>query len=138
MKTKITQFIPAVIALVAIGFSYFSLWCTGSGHLCYRTWLDSVFLDIINPLYFYSLYFLPIAIVLVFIPWTIFNSWLKLAAWMIPLSIFYIAITPVVDNSLIPFNRDDAARLAGGVFAAASLLLILYKWFSTRTNPGQV
>lgn len=135
MKTKITQFVPLTITLVAIGFCYFSFWCTNTGNLCYRTWLDSISLDVVNPLYFFSLFFLPIAIVLIFVPRHIFISWLKLAAWAIPLSILYIATTPVNSNAWInffPFYRDDAARLAGEVFAAASLLLILWKYLVAR------
>ena len=91
--------------------------------------------EITYPLYFFSLFFLPIAIVLIFVPRHIFISWLKLAAWAIPLSILYIATTPVNSNAWInffPFYRDDAARLAGEVFAAASLLLILWKYLVAR------
>ncbi len=35
-----------------------------------------------------------------------------------------------------PFYRDDAARLAGEVFAAASLILIIWKWFAARRRPA--
>ena len=131
MKTKIIQFIPVALALLAIGFSYFSFWCTGFGHLCYRSWLDSIFLDIINPLYFFSLFLLPIAIVLAFVQRSIFNSWLKLAVWALPLLLILIATQPVV-SSFLSTNRDDAARLAGGVFAVVSLVLILWKSFFSR------
>lgn len=65
----------------------------------------------------------------------IFGAWLKFAVWAIPLSILYIWATPVNSNSfmdLFPFYRDDAARLAGVLFTIASLLLILWKWFSAR------
>lgn len=139
MNTRFTQFIPVILALAAIGFSYFSLWCTGEGQLCYRTWLDRVFLDIINPLYFFALFFFPISVILAFISRSAFNSWLKFAAWAIPLAVIFIAATPVFDTSLLPFDRDDAARLAGGVFAVASFLFILFRWFSARRqNPAQV
>lgn len=135
MKTKIIQFIPAILALLAIGFSYFSLWCTEFGQLCYRTWLDAIFLSIVNPLYFFSLYFLPIVIILSFVPREIFKSWLKLAVWAIPISILYIWATPVWDTSLLPFSRDDAARLAGGIFSAVSLALIIISEFFARRKP---
>src|SRR3989344_7083417 len=129
MKNKIIQFIPAIIALLAVGFANFSQWCTVYGRICYRTVLDRMIPEVTYPLYFFALYFLPIAIILVFVPRNIFNSWLKFAAWAIPLAIIFIAITPVIDNSLLPFNRDDAARLAGQVFAVISLLIILWKWW---------
>lgn len=127
MKSRIIQFIPFAITLLLVGFRYFSLWCTDFGHLCYRTWIDRIFIDAINPICLFSIFFLPIAIILIFISRGTFNAWLKLAAWAIPLSIFYIATTPAVDTSFLPFHRDDAARLAGGVFATVSLILIIWR-----------
>lgn len=110
--------------LLAIGFSFFSLWCTDIGQLCYRTWLDRVFIDITSPLYFLSLFLLPIALIIAFVPRRIFNAWFKFALWAIPLSVLYIWNTPVTDTSFLPFTRDDAARKAGLVFALASLICI--------------
>jgi len=132
MKNKIIQFIPAILALVAIGFRYFSLWCINSVPSCYGTLIHQIALEVTKPLYNFSLFFILIALVLAFIPRNIFNSWLKFAVWAIPLSIIFIASTPVVDNSLLPFARDDAARLAGEVFSGVSLILIIYKWFISR------
>ena len=132
MKNRTIQFIPAVLVLLAIGFRYFGLWCTEAGNLCYRTWLDRTFLEITNPLDNFARYFLVVTLILIFVPRGIFKSWLKFAVWAIPLAIIFIASTPVIDTSLLPFSRDDAARLAGGVFSAASLLLILWKYFSPR------
>ena len=132
MKTKIIQFIPVVLTLLAIGFRYFSLWCVNSVPSCYGTFIHQIALEVTKPLYNFSLFSLPIAIVLAFVPREIFKSWLKFAVWAIPLAIIFIASTPVIDTSLLPFSRDDAARLAGGVFSAASLLLILWKYFSPR------
>lgn len=135
MKTKIIQFIPLILALLAIGFRYFSQWCINSVPACYGTLIHQIALEVTKPLYNFSLFFLPIALILVFVPREIFKSWLKLAVWAIPLAIIYIASTPVIDNSLLPFYRDDAARLAGGVFAGISLILIIWKYLSScRAN----
>ncbi len=130
MKPKITQFIPVILALLAIGFRYFSVWCIFTVRTCYGTSIDHISLTVTKPLFYFSLFLLPITIILAFVPRSIFISWLKLAAWAIPLSILYIAMTPVIDNSLLPFQRDDAARLAGGVFAGVSLLLIIWRSLS--------
>jgi hypothetical protein len=132
MKTKIIQFIPALLALMVIGFRYFSLWCINSVSSCYGTWVHQIALEITKPLFYFSVFFLPIAIILMLIQRNIFNSWLKLAVWAIPLSILYIATIPVIDNSFLPFHRDDAARLVGEVFAAASLALIIWKSVSSH------
>ncbi len=135
MKTKIIQFIPAVFVLAAIVFHYLILWCIFTTRVCYGTTVSHISLTITKPLYFFSLFSLPLILVLVLIPKSVFNAWLKFAVWAIPLSILYIWATPVNSNSfmdLFPFYRDDAARLAGILFTAASLLLILWKWFSAR------
>jgi len=132
MKNKIIQFIPAAIALVAIGFRYFSNWCILTNGFCYGTVVSHISLTITKPLYLFSLYFLPIALILIFVPRYLFNSWLKFAVWALPLLFIFIATTPVVDNALISFSRSDAARLAGQLFSAVSLLLILYKYLKLR------
>ena len=135
MKNKIVQFIPVLIALVAIGFRYFSNWCIDSSSFCYGTLAHQIALSFTKPLFFFSLFLLPITIILIFIPRSTFNSWLKFAAWAIPLAIIFIALTPVSSYAymdLFPFYRDDAARLAGGVFAGVSLILIIWKWFTSR------
>lgn len=137
MKNKITQFIPAILALTVVSFSYFSQWCTSVGQVCYRTVLDQMIPEITYPLYFFAIFFLPIALILAFVPRSIFISWLKFAVWAIPLLILYIMMTPVNSNAfmnLYPFYRDDAARLAGEVFAGISLILIAYKYFSSRRS----
>ena len=138
MKTKTIQFVPAILAVVAIGFRYFSQWCIGEGQLCFRTLLDRIYLYIINPVFYFAIFLLPISAVLIFVPREIFKSWLKLAVWAIPLAIIFITLTPDSNPGAyidpFPFYRDDAARLAGGVFAAASFILIAWKYFSSSRN----
>lgn len=132
MKNKITQSIPILVALVVIGFRYFSQWCILTDSSCYGTPVHWIYLGVTSPLYFFAIYFLPIALILAFIPRHLFNSWLKFAVWALPLAFIFMALTPVWDSSLLPFARDDAARLAGGVFAAASLILIIWKYIADR------
>lgn len=136
MKTKIIQFIPTLIALAVIGFRYFSQWCISEGQACFRSFLDRTYLSITYPFFVFSLFLLPIVLILAFVPRRIFNSWLKFAMWALPLAFIYIAMTPVWDSSWLPFVRDDAARLAGGVFAVISLLLIAYKYFTSRRSKN--
>ena|SRR3989338_4375008 len=132
MKNKIIQFVLAIITFLIIGFRYFSTWCIDSISFCYGSWVHQIYQYFTYPLYSFSLFILPITIILAFVPRSMFNSWLKFSAWAIPLAIIFIAITPVIDTSLLPFSRDDAARLVGGLFAIISLLLIIYKYFSSR------
>lgn len=140
MKTKITQLIPVTLALLAIGFRYSSNWCIDVLYTCYGTWVHWISLSITKPLYFFALYSLPVAIILAFVSREIFKSWLKFAAWALPLVVIYIWTTPVSSTAwmdLFPFYRDDAARLAGQVFLAISLALIVWKWWKSLRS-GQV
>lgn len=135
MKNKLIQFVPALLALVAIGFSYFSIWCIFTTRVCYATVIDHISFTITQPLYFFSLFFLPIALILAFIPRHIFNSWLKFAVWALPLLLILVATQPVV-SGFLSTNRDDAARLAGQVFAGISLILIVWKYFTRPKLQG--
>ena len=138
MKNKLIQFIPAIVALVFVGFRYFSQWCIGEGHVCFRTFLDSTYLRTIYPLFSFSIFFLPVVIILAFVPRHAFNAWLKFSVWALPLASIYIAMTPVWDSSWLPFARDDAARLAGEVFSGVSLILIIWKIIALRRKSGRV
>ncbi len=138
MNNKIIQIIPAVLALLFIGFRYFSLWCTDIGHICYRTFLDQIFLGTINPLDSFARYFILAAVTLIFVSRTVFNSWFKLAVLVLPLLFIFVALTPVnwtgIGLNLFPFYRDDAARVAGGFFTVVSLLFIAWRYFSLRRS----
>lgn len=145
MQTKIIQFVPVLLVLFMIGFRYFSQWCIGSEQICFRTLLDRIYLYNINPAFYFAVFFLPITIILTFVPRIIFQSWLRLAVWFVPLAVIFISFTPDSNPGaiieLFSFYRDDAARLAGGVFSATSLVLIIYKYLSIRhanRNSGQV
>lgn len=128
---KVIQYIPVAVILIAIGFRYFSQWCIVVSLSCYNTWVHEVYIIDISPIYFFSLYFLPAALALIFVPRHIFISWLKFATIALPLAFIYIATTPVNSNAFIdfyPFYRDDAARVAGGIVTTISLILIFWKY----------
>lgn len=137
MKIKISQFVPAIVTIFIISFRYFSIWCADLVSSCYGSWVNQIALSITKPLYFFCLFCLPIAIVLIFVSREIFKSWLKFASWALPLALILVATQPVV-SGFMSTNRDDAARLAGGVFAALSLALILWKHFSARRTSSRV
>ena len=134
MKTKIIQFVPALLILITLGFRYFSQWCILIDSSCYGTWVHRVYLGVTSPVFYFAASSLPIALALAFVPRPTFNSWLKFAAWSVPLLLIFIATQPVAPGSFLSTDRDDAARLAGQVFAVASLVLIAWKWFAARRN----
>ena len=121
--------------MLAIGFRYLSNWCIDFSS-CYGTWVSHVVLSFTKPLYFFALYSLPLAIILIFVSRTIFNSWLKFAVWFVPLLVLYMASVPTnwtgMGIDLFPFYRDDAARWAAGYLTVASLVLIIWKYFKAH------
>ncbi|MBU6214373.1 hypothetical protein KGM48_00815 [Patescibacteria group bacterium] len=128
MRKNVLQFLPVLICATTLGFGEFSRWCVREGNFCYRTVIDQVIPSIIYPAYFFALYTLPIALVLVFVPRPVFKSWLKFAVWAIPLAVIRIAFTPVYPGgmNLFSYVRDDAARDMGFIFMIVSLLVIAF------------
>jgi len=141
MKNKITQAVPFLITLLGIESAPVSYWCIYSNGYCYSTWIHHIYPYFTNPLYNFSIFFLIVAIILIFVQHSVFKSWLKFAAWAIPLAIILVALTPVNSNAFMdffPFYRDDAARLAGEVFSGLSLLLIVWKSIAIRNTTKKV
>jgi hypothetical protein len=139
MKAKLVQIIPAVIALLAIGFNYFSIWCIFTNRACYGTTIDHIGLSITQPAYFFALYFLIAAIIAIFIPRPVFNSWVNFSIWAVVLAIIFMATQPVYSTQIIfATDRDSAARLSGQIFAGISLILIIWKSIAARRKSVKV
>ncbi|HFC11118.1 MAG TPA: hypothetical protein ENJ75_02975 [Candidatus Kaiserbacteria bacterium] len=137
MKTKIVQFIPVLGTLLAIGFLYFSRWCTETISSCYGSWMDHIYFYFTQPSYFFALYSLPLAIVLIFVSRAVFKSWLKLAVWLLPLAFISVALTNTTSSQglgmdLFPYTRDDAARQMAEIVTVISFLLIAWKYFKAH------
>lgn len=140
MKTKITSIIITIFA-VAAGYVIsnpliFQL-CGNLYKFNDRVGcLDSSMKSIGSPTLLFSSYLFLVVLVAVFFSENIFVSWLKFATWAVPLSILLIILTPDSNPGafieILPFYRDDAARLAGQVFSAISLALLTWKFISTR------
>ncbi len=135
MKTKVVQLIPAVLALATIGFRYFGLWCTNVGNPCYRGWLDQSFLGLVNPLDSFGRYFFLLTLILIFVSWPVFKSWLKFAAWVLPFVFLDIVSTPVWPRAqgllgMFPGGpgRTEIAATDGKFFLASSLLVIVFSF----------
>lgn len=141
MKSKL---VVAITSVLATGIGYiisnplmFHICATPYQFNGYTGCLDSSIKSIGSPLLIFALFFLPLAIILIFVPRTVFKSWLRFAVWALPLAFIYIALTPVTSHGFMdffPFYRDDAARLASEIFSVVSLILIIWKWFSLRRS----
>jgi len=127
---KPTQTIPLLIALLGSVFAPASYWCIYSNGYCYATFIHQVYQYFTNPLYNFSLFVLPIAIILIFVSRNTFVSLLKFAAWAIPLAVIFIWTTPInfsgIGMDFFPFYRDDAARLWGGICAVTSFVVLAF------------
>lgn len=135
MQTKIIQFIPVTLAVIFIAFTYFGYACADSKN-CFAAsfFWDNTF-SFLEPMQIYLWAVLIPSIIAIFVNETIFNSWLRLAAWFVPLSLIVIFITPVTSNSWMPLffiSREEVSWYLGIAFSAVSLILIIYKYFSLR------
>ena len=131
MKIRLTQFIPVLVAVLAICFRYLSNWCIDASS-CYGTWVSHIALSFTKPLYFFALYSLPLAVVLIFVSHRLFKSWWKLAMWLVPLLFLFISTQPVAPQSFLSTNRDDAARFAAEILTVVSLIKLILPWWKSR------
>jgi hypothetical protein len=136
MKNKLIQSVPTAVMLAAIAFQYASNWCIDNAS-CYGTWVSHITFSFTQPLYFFALYSLPLAIILIFIPHPLFKRWFKVAVWLVPLLLIFIATQPVAPQSFMSTNRDDAARFAAEILTAASLIVIIWKYLALRRVRGK-
>src|SRR3989344_7430642 len=131
-RSRIMQTIPFVIFLSVLILIPYLYSCADTLTCSYRELIwDSTF-TILDPALVFSQWAIISSIAILFSPKSIFRSWLRFVAWSIPLSIAFIVVTPVSSGAfmdLFPFYRNDAACLAGGLFAALSLILIIWKYF---------
>lgn len=136
MKNLLAKISPLFIAVIGVAFAPMSNLCIDSYRGCYGSWVDHIFQYFTQPLYYFSVPALFIAVVVIFIPWSVFKSWLKFAAWFLPLCFIFIAITPVSWTGLgpdfFPYYRINAAHDAGTAFTVLSLLLIAWKMYRQR------
>ena len=134
---KFKEIIPLIIFLAILVAVHFLYVCADTISCPLRGIIWNTTFTTLDPaLVFTQLAVIP-AVLICFIPRKVFYSWLKFAAWAIPLAIIFIAFTPVNSNAFMdffPFYRDDAARLAGELFATISLILIVYKWLVARRH----
>ena len=114
----------AILILVPILYS-----CADTLTCSLRGLIWSSTFTILDPIFVFTQWAIISSILVFFSKKETFRSWLKLAVWAIPLALVFIFITPVSSSAYMdffPFYRDDAARLAGGLFAVASLVLLLF------------
>lgn len=93
--------------------------------------IDSKFLifNVAHPLVLGLIPLAPILFILFFLPRTIFNTWKKLAVFLIPISIILIIITPVYCDAPLGlcFDKKLITQFLSISFSIISLIIIIYK-----------
>lgn len=79
-----------------------------------------------EPLFFLSIPFLLVIIILFFRPKETFDVWKKFAIIFLPLSIILIAITPVTSyDMMFDYNKEKITWIMSGLFFVISLMVII-------------
>lgn len=125
------KFFPLILVLFGLGLRYLALWCVYGISSCPATnFFHAIFLEFVNPLYTFSIFFIVPALGLLLIKRNVFNSWLRFAVWWLPLSAILIAITPSTSNSWMPLyfiGKDTVTLVMAGLFTTVSLVILLIK-----------
>ena len=143
MKLKYLRLFPLVITTIFGGIGY-ALSHPLIFNLCRRLYvfnevtgcLDKSIETIGQPLFVFSLFLVPVVLILLFISDDAFKSWLRLAVVWLPLSFICVALTPDSGNQVISYlsiiNYENTALVMGGLFTIISLILIAWKTFAAR------
>jgi len=143
MKLKYLRLFPLVATAIFGGIGY-ALSHPLIFNLCNRLYvfndvtgcLDKSIETIGQPLLIFSLFLVPVVLILLFISDSAFKSWLWLALVWLPLSIICVALTPDSSNQVISYssiiNHENTAIVMGGLFTLISLILIAWKTLAAR------
>ena len=99
----------------------------------YRGCLDDSISSIGEPLLAFSLISFALLLTLSYLKTSINYSWLRFAAWWLPLSAVLIATTPETSNSWMPLyfiGKSTVTMIMASLFTAISLILIVWKQFN--------
>lgn len=131
---KYLRFVPIIIVIFGLGFKHAALWCIYVLTGCNLTsFFHGIFGSVISPLYLFSLIASVPALILAFVRKAAFYSWLRFAAWWLPLSAILIATTPETSNSWMPLffiGKDTVTIFMASLFTVISLILIVWKQFN--------
>lgn len=132
------SWVPLTIILSLFGLIKLSYICADNISCIFRSQIWSITFKILSPVSIFCLYSIPLAIVLIFIQKNVFKSWLRFAAWWIPLSILLVAITPETGNQAISYssviNYANTAKFMAILFTIISLGIIGWKTFVSKNK----
>lgn len=85
-----------------------------------------------QPLFYGSIAVSIIFLLLFFLSQQYFKNWLKYVAWIIPVSILWIALEPVTCGSMVCFDKELATWWASGIYLVLSLAVIIVTYLTRR------
>lgn len=102
--------------------------CGGYPGSCVDTLFNSSMLLFVFP------FVLLFSLITYFLPESVFRAWVNFTKWWVPLQILLVALTPESSGGyfVVILDKQFVAIILSGLFAIISLLLILWKWFSSR------
>lgn len=139
MKSKFTTILVSGIGVIA-GYILAHPLSFGICNRIYtfnntRGCLDNSIWSVGEPLFIFAVVIFVLAVLLAVFGDRIYISWLRFAAWWIPLSVIFIAVTPSTSNSWMPLffiGKDTVTIVMAGIFTLISLILIAVKTLAAR------
>lgn len=127
---RLVQLIPVLLLGAGLGIDEIALRCTDPEPQCsLGVFFTPLFTSIWTPLYLFSEYAIWGGIILIFVPWRIFKSWLKFGIPWLLFSIFLVAITFESSPSLLGYdellNKMHLATYTGIIFSVVTIIIVL-------------
>lgn len=134
---RITKYIPLLFGAIVLFAEKFGTLCSIDRGCSLFAFSNKIVFSVLQPAGTFALWFLAPAVLLVFVPKRALISWLRLAAWTLPVIIILLAFAPTDSHSWMPLyfiSRDDFAKYFGILFAIISLILIGWKTFFPKAK----
>lgn len=123
---KIKHAFPFLLAMAGIIFT--------------RPFFDVVhfgyYLNLLEPIYLYSIAALPVTLVLLFVKGNEFKIWLRFAVPWLIFSVLVIVVMPQY-SSLFQPSKEDAARWMGSLFSIISVAILAVLFLRAKWKGGQ-
>jgi hypothetical protein len=129
-----TRTIPLLIILASLLVGYLSMRCGITSSCPFAVSFSDLAFSLFKPLWIFSLFSIPVGVVLTFARRDALKTWFYFTAWWIPLSVVFVAMT-VDSHSWMPlfdFGKSEAAILMSSLFTIISLGIIGWKQFRSR------
>ena len=126
---KLAQVIPVLLFVLGYKMFDFANWCVDHASSCsYSGFAENHFDVLWFPLYYFSLYAIVGGVILTFVPWRIFKSWLWFGIPWVIFSILFIYSQDTMSHTffqLYGFFKNDGAKWTGAIFSIVTAFIVL-------------